>query len=280
MAKYPQKQITGADLEYLLNLKESDIGKELVQDLLAHRNTIEDGKFKAIPPRFNVYDKVTIPVGRYCNNKAPIETHVGMLIFFKLLSERELNDILPLTNYINKKAIDAGTVGSMTKLMDNALLQDKITTKQYIKYLNKLQWFFSIANFMNSSMSLKSTIPLDSVEKEKKKLIKENQKEIDKGNTVVAAKIEKQLLDIAKNELKDDEGMDIYESGANASFKNNYKSMFVMKGPIKDNITGEYNIVTSNLSDGIKKSEYHSHADSLVYGAYSKGYDDALVKLL
>lgn len=268
---YPQKKLTGQDAEFILNIKSSDIGKDLCTEIFGHGAKIVDGKFVKIPPRFNVYDKIDVPPGRYANNKQVIHTNVGMLIYFKLFFEEELSDIIKIEDYVNLPAIDGGTIGKIEDILSNALLTDKITSKQFINFLNKQQWFFTIACFMNSSMSEKTAKPLQDVMAEKKKLFKQHKKELDAGDSVVAAKIEKELLAKAKKELSDDYGMDIYNSGANASFGNNYKAMFVMKGPIKDNMTGETNVIGSNYSDGMEKEDLHSHFDSLVYGAYSKG---------
>lgn len=267
----PQKKITGQDAERILNIKGSDIGKDLCVELFGHSVKVVDGKFEKIPPKFNVYDKIDVPIGRYANNKQVIHTNVGMLMYFKFFFEEELSDIIKIEDYVNLPAINNDTIGKIEGILSNALLTDKITTKQFITFLNKQQWFFTIASFMNSSMSENTASPLSDIMAEKKKLIKQHQKEIDSGDSIVAAKIEKELLNKAKKELSGDYGMDIYNSGANASFNNNYKSMFVMKGPVKDNMTGETNVISSNYSDGMEKEDLHSHFDSLVYGAYSKG---------
>ena len=43
-----------------------------------------------------------------------------------------------------------------------------------------------------------------------------------------------------------------------------------MKGAIKDNDTGKYNISTSMYMDVFKKGDYHYFGDTIVYAAYSR----------
>ena len=43
-----------------------------------------------------------------------------------------------------------------------------------------------------------------------------------------------------------------------------------MKGPLKNNSTGEYQINLSNFNEGISKQEYASTADSAVAGAFAR----------
>ena len=267
----PQKTITGENLEFFLNLTEDDFTKTFVKKYFSRKAKMENGKFTSMPPKYNVYDKITIPVGRFCNNKTIIHTHLGMFLFFKFMFERELSDIIRLENYLDLEAIDNKMVGKFENILANATITGKIKPEQMITFLNKLQFFFTLASFLNSSISKATGKPNENVMKKKEELLKKNKKAIEAGDTIVAATIEKELLKQAEKELDGDYGMDIYKSGANASFSNNYKAMFIMKGPVKDNLTGESYVITSNYSDGMKKEDLHSHYDSLVYGAYSKG---------
>ena len=83
--------------------------------------------------------------------------------------------------------------------------------------------------------------------------------------------IEKELLDYSREILKDDPSMDMFNSGARASFENNFKNMFVSKGAVKNpDPTKGYDLITSSYMDGIGKDEYAAFAASLSAGPYSR----------
>ena len=89
--------------------------------------------------------------------------------------------------------------------------------------------------------------------------------------TIKALKPERQHA-LAKETLKDDPGMDMFNSGAIGDLGNHFKNMFVMKGIIKDPDPNKgYNIVTSSYMDGIKPQDYEYMANSLAAGPYKRG---------
>ena len=75
---------------------------------------------------------------------------------------------------------------------------------------------------------------------------------------------------MAREELKGDPGMDLYNSGARGSFDNNYKNIAVIKGPVYNPVTDKYDFVSSNFMEGIKKEEIPIVANSIPAGAYPK----------
>jgi hypothetical protein len=98
--------------------------------------------------------------------------------------------------------------------------------------------------------------------KKKEELLKKYKKEIEAGDPVITEKIEKELLEFAKEYIGDDPSMDTILSGAGGDFNNKFKNMFVMKGAIADpdpNAKQKYRIVTGNYIDGIPAEEYGSH---------------------
>ena len=87
-----QKTITGKDAEYFLNLKPDDITATLIRHTFAKFYDRE--KKQIVDRRFNTYDKITIPAGKFCGNKEKIDTHLGLLIFNKYIVEDGLYDVL------------------------------------------------------------------------------------------------------------------------------------------------------------------------------------------
>ena len=73
------------------------------------------------------------------------------------------------------------------------------------------------------------TAPNEKVIKLRDELFKKYSKEISEGDLATVGKIEKELLELAKKELKGNPGMDIYDSGSRGSFSNNYKNTAIMR---------------------------------------------------
>ena len=246
------------DVQELLALKPSDIGKDLFLNYFAYT--------KKGNPRFKLNDKFILPKANM-GLKEDITTTVGRYIFNKFIIEPNFLDLIGYRNY----TFDSGKFGALEGELSEALLNDKITAKQFGDYLNRVQWLgFTFSEVVSPSMSYNVFVPLDKVDKRKEELFKQYEKELAEGDAIVGAKIEQELLSIAKQELAGDPSMDLYNSGARAKFGNHYKNQAIMRGPIKDNATGKFRVATSNYADGIKKEEFNIFGDMITDGAYNR----------
>lgn len=98
--------------------------------------------------------------------------------------------------------------------------------KEFAHYIDKTQWFLSIHAMICCSFTKKIMRPLP-------KIIKARDEKLSKlapNDAIGAAKVEKELIDMALKELKGDPGMTIFDSGAKGDFNNNYKAINIMKG--------------------------------------------------
>ena len=250
----------------LLNMKPSDINAKFIDDYLTDKCEVKDGKVKEIPSKIKTYDEFTLKAGEYFN-KTDIKTNVGLFIYNKFIIEEDFSEVV---GYVNDP-ITSKVHGSIESKLSNALLNDVITTDKFVKYLNKIQWLGMTFNTVfSNSFTMKTLKPLPSVMKEKARLIKENEADLKAGNVTNAAKIEKQLVEMAKKELKNDPGMTLYESGARGKFENNYKNNSIMKGPVKNPNTNSWDFVGTNFMEGIDKVDIPSYGNSVVMGAYPK----------
>lgn len=251
------------DIDFLLNLQEKDINKDLIIELF--------GTFKNTP-KFNTGDILTIPPDKYGptnnRNRNQFRTTVGLWIFNKYFIEKDLFDVF---KYINHE-IDGKTLKEMNERMSYLILEDKLDiNKQLNPYLMKQQHIMRFVSILSSNHTMKMLKSSSHINKKKKELIKKNKDELEKGNEVVAAEIEKELLHTARDYLRDDPSMEMYDSKSRGSFDNNFKNMFIMKGAIMNPQPGKgFDITTSNYMDGINKDEYAIFANSLVAGAYAK----------
>lgn len=257
------------DKEELLNLKESDIDKELIVNYFGDFDD-ETG------PRFRPYDTLVVPKNSYGppnkRNKNEFTTTVGLWIFNKYFIEKNLFNIF---GYINE-TINGKKLKEINKVLSHAILEEEITINELKPYLMKQQHMMRFVSILSPNHTMKMLKTSEVIRKDKERLIKEHKEALKDGDEVVAGQIEQELLKIAKEYLKDDPSMDIYESQARGSFDNNFKNMFIMRGPIMNPTTNKFEIATSNYMDGIDKDEYTIFANSLVGAGYAKSNNTAL----
>lgn len=250
----------------LLGMTPDDITADFIFEYLADTTKKVNGKLVQSPSRMKTYDTFTLKKGEYFNTE-DITTNVGLFIFNKFLIEESFSKVV---GYVNTP-VNAKVQKSIEGQISQALLDDKITVPEMVKYLNKLQWLSKEFNAVFSgSFTMKTIKPVPKVMKLKEKLVKENEEVLKKGDIATAVKIEKELLNVAREELKGDSGMDLYDSGARGSFDNNYKNIAVIKGPVYNPVTDKYDFVQSSFMEGIKKEEIPIVANSITTGAYPK----------
>ena len=264
------KEITNKeDLEFILNLEEKDITASNILKMFGSFN----GKTK-----FNTYDYFKVPAGKwkgYKNgkevyNKNSFYTTIGKWVF-NVFFIRPYPDISEeLSCYVDQD-LTSKEFESLCETLNYALIEDRVSIENDKHFLTKPQYFMQFVTILSPSYTEAMLTITDELNKLKTKLIKENKADLDAGNIYVADKITKELLNYAKELLKDDPSMDMYLSGARGSFNNNFKNMFVMRGAVKDpDPTKGYNVITSNFMDGCSKEDYTKLANSLSAGPYAR----------
>lgn len=258
------KEITKKeDLDLLLNITADDITQSFVFNIFGNYGN---------GARFNPYDLITIPPNIYGNekkNKKAFNTNVGRWIFNKAFIE-PAKSIFDMVGYFNE-TITKKSYGKLDEKLTYWLLEDKITVDDYKYFINMTQLFMPFITILSPGFTEKMLTCSKKINKEKQRLLKENKAQIDAGNLSVIDDIQKQLLDYAREILKDDPSMDMFTSGAFGSFDNNFKNMFVMRGTARDPDPDKgYNVITSNYIDGISADEYAAFANTLAEGPYNR----------
>lgn len=266
--KRTSKTITDSkEIEYLIGLTEDDIDTRCIMDLFG-----DFGK----GPKYNPYDVVEIPAGSYGfgnkKNKNKFTTTIGRFIFNKYFIEAD-EYIFDALKYVNK-TINKGTFEDIQDKLGYLNLEGKIPLESYKKFLMKTQKCMAYVSVLAPNHSEDMLFITEKLNKKKAELLKTHKEELDKGDlhaTMVLDEITKELLDYAKEILKDDSSMDMFNSGAGGSFNNNFKNMFVMRGAVKDPDPRKgYNIITSNYVDGITKEDYPKLCNTLTAGPYAR----------
>ena len=255
----------------LLVLKQSDITYSFMMSMFGSFN----GKCFC-----HQYDTFTVPVGAYSfenakgkvvSNQEKFITTIGIWVF-NIFLIRDFGFGFLFDGYINKN-IDKKILGSINQKLVYALAEDKIDTVVYKKFLDYTQWMMPYETILSPNHSEAILGCTKLIEKKKQEFLKQYGDEIAKGNIVIAEKMEKELLKYAEELLKDEPALDVYLSGAGGSFGNNFKNMYVMKGPIRDpdpNSKQTFNVATSNFLDGVSANEYSLLANALSAGPYSR----------
>lgn len=225
---------------------------------------------------FDPDEIVTIePSYGYANGqlKEKVRTTLGCLIVNKIIFE----SVFKVLGFVNQ-VLDNKAWFKIVEKLDNALIVDKITGKEYIEVMDMRESFGNAMNaFFTPTPTIETFTPDPDVLKLRDELVSKYRVELEAGNEIIAADIEKQLLALAKKKLKEnnDQGMDLYDSGAKSSFGNNFKSR-VFNGPVMNPETGKFDILTSNYYEGTNKKDIPILATAMVSGAYAKGVGTAV----
>lgn len=262
-------QLNDTDRDYLVSLQSKDISITLISKLFG--DTYDKKQRKVIPSRMKPTDTLTLKAGE-CMAKAPVKTTAGRVIFNKIISQPAFGDIFGYVNMV----INKGGLASLEEMFSQALMDDKITTDQMMKYFDNIQWLGANANhILTPSFTMKTLTPLKNITDERDALLKKNADKIAKGDVLVAVDIENQLVKKAKEQLKDDPGMDLFNSGARGSFENNYKNTSIMKGTAYNPIEGKFEVIGTNFMEGIDKEHMHLQGNAVISGSYPKAVGTA-----
>lgn len=223
--------------------------------------------------RFDPYDIITVPIGGYGRegkkNKNAFTTTVGKLIFNKLFIEAAptiFDQIHWFDDTITKKSY-----GNLYDKLGYLRLEDKISLEDYIYFCDNFQLVMPYVSILSNSFTDDMLTSSKKINVMKEKLLKENKAAVEAGDIKVINDIQKQLLDYAKELLKDDPSMDMYNCGSGGSFENNFKNMFIMKGASKDpDPSKPYIFISSNYIDGVSADEYDKLANTLAEGPYAR----------
>lgn len=258
-------------INHLLVLKQSDVTYSFMMNIFGSFN----GKSLC-----SQYDTFVVPAGAFkflnkkgkeVSNSNQFTTTIGIWVF-NIFFLRDFNFSWLFGGYLNEN-IKSGTFEDINQKLIYALAEDKIDAETYKKYLDYTQFFMPYETILSPNHTEKILTCTKLIEKKKQEYIKKYAEELKNGNVVIAEQIEKELLEYAKEILGDDPSLDVYDSGAGGKFGNNFKNMYVMKGPIRDpdpNAKQQFNISMSSFLDGVSADEYSLIANSLSSGPYAR----------
>jgi len=258
------RDITKEEKSEIISLTIKDITSKKLKDLFAVRPGQDH-------PRFEPNDKFVLMNGDNPNFKlsTPVQTTVGRYIFNVFVLPEPF---IKKFGYSNAVMSVDGIDDIQNKLAD-MVLHDECATDDYIHFLNYGEWLgMNTAFFMLPSMDYKINHPIPEVIKRRDELFDKYKKELAEGDPNVVAAIEKDLLDMAKKDLKKsgNPSFDFFDSGE-FKFGNNYKKSSIMGGAFLHPSTKKIMVSKSNYMDGITAEDYPIYTQLTVAGAYSRG---------
>ena len=220
---------------------------------------------QTLKPKYQPNDWFPLEAGMISvyKEKTPIKTTIGRFIFNKFLNESIFgSDMFPYWNKSSYKGFD--------NMVCDAAIDGLINAKQISDYQTKINWLcYTPTEILVPGASYDSMKPHPKIVAKKKELFKKYEAELKAGKVEYASRIESELLDYIKEEMKDDPALRLYQS-KKPSLGNNYKNMCLMVGAVKSNTDGSFYISENSYIDGIDPDEYHHFADQSITGSYSR----------
>ena len=250
--------------EYL-RLLPDDFTRSKIMQMFADTGSGFSGEVKIHKALHNTFDKIKIQRHYFFKDSAEYNMNIGRFLFnHYVLNGAGIIEATGVQNVLlDKKGIE-----KLDDLVGKLFLEDKINSSQFCKYIDRRDnlgyWLISM---LNTSISLKMAKPLKEIEDMKKELIEKNREKLEEHDLDTMNMIENKLVDKARELLKDDSGMNQYESGE-LNFSNNYKCNAIMKGPVKNKLMDRFDFVDSSYMDGMEVKDLDIHANSILAGQY------------
>lgn len=262
----PDRELTEKEVEEVLTWTSDSITASLIRDNFTRLSPTQDA-------RWMTNDYFKLPTTKF-NTKREGYTTLGIYICNLFLVQH--HNLPEIFGYINK-SFDGSVIEDFEEKLANALYYDKITTDCMADHYNRIQWLGGndVMTLLTPSLTPALLKPVPGLVKKKEELFKANAEAVKKGDPIIASKIENELIDMAVDYLKNDEGYENFASKAKSNIPNNYKTMQIMKGALQNSHTGEYRINKSDYNSGISREEYSSFADSSVVGSHARAIGTA-----
>lgn len=261
------------DLEILKD--ESKVTRTLLSKLFSNKSEkTADGKYKITPAKYRVTDYFDLPKDFLINQPNPQpNTTIGSYLFnaFILCNAFENGKIA----YYDKP-LDKDNYESFHNGLANGIMQGIISVDEYGKYASMTVWLSYFTELFMPGVSLNFIVPNKEILDYKKQLLKENE-DLLKNNkrftmdqvAKFEENVEEPLKKKAKEVLKDDYTMRVYQL-SKPSFGNNYKNSNVINGPLIDPVTGKYKINTNSYTEGISRNAFDVLANKAMTSSYSR----------
>lgn len=251
-------------LFYVSDFNRTDVG----YDLTLEPTDIDDIEDRLICPRTRFMlqpgDIVNYPDNGI---NVPIETSFGKYLVNYVLHASIFNDVIPYLNY----PLNASKLNSV---LEEYVLSKKVTIEQCNQRLINIT-YLEIPEYVAPNVSVNSLRIDPMIQKKKKELLELHKDELKAGDPVVMANIEKQLIDMDKENIKKDLSSRYLIKGK--QFDVIRKKMNITQG--MHEIFGKPNhfeFINNSLSEGWKQKDFPTIANEIRSGSYSRAKETAV----
>lgn len=254
-------------VQAIMKADDGDLDIDLIYEYMS---SFEAGK----EPEINIYDKVSVKrLGK------EIKTTIGRLIINKIVFYRFWNNKnFPYHDIVfTKKAMD-----EIFMEIGQIIMEKNATVDDLNQAINMFTEFgLRLSTIFNSSITIDMMTPGDDFRKMRDDIMKPAFKEYrETHNMAVVEEAEKKVLSNVKEMFKDDDMMEMYESGASADINNDWKTMNVSMGSLP-NLDGTAEVIVEDaLADGIDLHYTADLANTAQKGAIDRGNKTALAGVL
>ena len=254
-------------LDMILSRDLKDFNKTFIESLFAAYHDRQTNTFKEAP--FSPRMSVLLTPNVYPYVKEPTKTSLGMLVFNRYVLER--TGIIKHTGYWNTTLNKKGA-NKLNTTVTELLVLDKITAEDLGNFIDSRDAIgFWCCAFLGVSATSGLIRPMADVNKRKDELFEQYKDKLNSDSPVVRLmatnNIEAELMKMVKNNLQNDPGYDLYESGV-GDLSYNYKKINVMGGAIYNEQTENFDVIKNSLMEGMTKKDIPACANSVVAGAY------------
>lgn len=257
--------ITNEQKQYLINLSSTHITNSEIVKMFDHY--YDRTTKKMMEPMFQPFDIFTVDKGDLHCIHSQMETTVGSFLFNKYIIDG--TGLHTHIHYINEP-MNGKDLEKLGDKVASLYANKKIDVEVVDKFLTVRDIFLSMV-YQAILPSLTENIlkVQPEIEKMAAELTEKYKKEIEAGDLVTMNMITDTLVNFARDLLQDDDAMILYQSGGKPEFSNNYRVLSIMRGPIKNEQTGKYEFMTSNLTSGIRKEDIPNSSNTILAGEYA-----------
>lgn len=215
---------------------------------------------------FSPYDPLMVSSKEIPNGpKTAVKSSVGHYIVNYVALVNNYGAEFPYLNTALRK------MKSVEEDMCSSIYDDRTTVPQYKKYIADTVRLLNMADLFVPTLTPKGTSINPAILKRRDELLKEHADELD--DPKVVSKIEDELVNMFKEDLKGDPAYRFYNVNPGKSFDVHAKRMFIMVGGVSD--YGSANVVTiqTSLQEGLKPENLVASSNDARKGAASRGVD-------
>lgn len=221
-------------------------------------------------PLCDCVDPCILNKGVIANYNGPdgLKTTIGRVIVNYLLLAEPFGDIVP---YINERLDD-----KLGDIVTNLLLQEKVTADQHRHYTRNLNFIGNSPEFVSPNLTVKALTTSPDVLKKRKELMEKYGDKIKQGDAMAMAAVEKGLIEMDKEYLKDDLSMRYLAIDEKKMFNNVRKKLLLTHGSVnKFGDKSNFDFIPTSLEEGYQQKTLSETFNEIRDGSYSRSTETA-----